>query len=646
MAVQSALQPLPDDDEVIADAVADAELLALLATCAHLTGDVSLLEPDLCPDPMRLREPQVGYTEAQQARARQLIVGALRRFRDELHQQPARPSAEELRAIVDFCAGQPVSERYLPLLREELAVDGDLRAPQWRAADLAPARTMRVLVIGAGMSGIAATHRLLQAGVEVTVLEKNDDVGGTWLENRYPGCRVDIQNHMYSYSFAQKHDWPFYFSPRPVLHEYFRQCAEEFGVLPHVRFGTEVQRAEWDDAAQVWHVWSRGPDGIEQRDEAEVLVSAVGQLNRPNLPDIAGRDTFAGPSFHSAQWRHDVDLTGRRVAVIGTGASACQFIPVVAEQAAQLHVFQRTPPWLIPAERYHQPVATGFQWLLGHVPFYAQWYRFWMFWRGAEGMLPAATVDPDYPPTERAVSAANEMFRELLLLWQHALTEGDPQLREQLTPAYPPLSKRFVVDDGSFVRALRRPDVALHTDRIECIEPGGVRTADGVLHEVDVIIYGTGFQASDFLTPMQVIGRDGVDLHQRWGGDARAYLGMVVPDFPNFFCLYGPNTNIVVNGSIIYFSECEVHYLCQAVRYLLEHDVSSLDPRPDVHDAYNERIDAANRLRTWGFSNVSAWYKNRFGRSAQNWPFTVLEFWEQTRDVEPDDYRVTARADR
>jgi 4-hydroxyacetophenone monooxygenase len=636
------LSPLPADDDQIRRALADAELMALLAACAHITGDLGVLDPDLRPDAVRLREPQVGYTPDQQARARQIILDALVRFRDGQGGVPARLSDEQLHTIMNFCAGVDVSDRYVPLCAEELAVDGDLRAPQWSKADLDPGRELHVLVIGAGMSGIAAAHRLQQAGVPVTVFEKNADVGGTWLENSYPGCRVDVQNHMYSYSFAQKIDWPFYHSPRPVLHEYFRDCAERFDVLPLVRFGTEVTRCVWDEATQSWTVTAKGPDGVAFDTVAQVVVSAVGQLNRPKMPDIAGIDDFAGPSFHSARWDHDVDLVGKRVAIVGTGASACQFIPIVAEQAAHLDVFQRTAPWMIPSDRYHQPVAEGFQWLLGRVPFYAQWYRFFMFWRGAEGMLPAATVDPSYPPTERAVSAANEQFRELLLVWLHALTEGDEELRAKITPNYPPLSKRFVVDDGTWVRALRRPDVDLHTGRIERIEANGVRTADGELHEADVIVYGTGFQASRFLTPMAVTGRDGVDLHEQWAGDARAYLGVVVPNFPNFFVLYGPNTNIVVNGSIIYFSECEVHYLTRAVHLMLSQHIASLDPRRDVHDAYNERIDEANQLRTWGFSNVSAWYKNEYGRTAQNWPYTVLEYWEQTREVDPDDYHVVS----
>jgi 4-hydroxyacetophenone monooxygenase len=639
MASGDSILPLPPaDDAAIEAALADAELVALLATVAHLTGDLGYLEPALRPDPLLAREPQAGLTAEQQARARALILDGLKRFRDEQSQVPARPSLDELHAIMNFCAGEDVSDRYLPLLREELAIDGDLRAPQWSKAAIAPDRDVHVVIAGSGMSGIAAGHRLQQAGVRYTIFEKNADVGGTWLENTYPGCRVDIQNHMYSYSFAQRHDWPYYFSPRRVLQEYFRDCAECFGVIEHIEFETEVESATWDDDAQLWHVEVRDRMGARRTVDAHVFVSAVGQLNRPKLPDIAGRDSFTGIAFHSATWRHDVDLAGKKVAVIGTGASACQFIPIVGEQAAELRVFQRTAPWLIPAERYRQPVARGFQWALAHVPFYAEWHRFWMFWRMADGMLPAAIVDPGYPPTERAVSLMNDMMRELLQQWVDTLTDGDDELRRQLTPDYPPLAKRFVVDDGSYASTLRRSNVTLVTTPITAIEPTGVRTDDGELFEPDVIIYGTGFQASRFLTPMRVVGHGGVDLHEQWAGDARAYLGVVVPNFPNFFCLYGPNTNIVVNGSIIYFSECEVHYLVECVRLLLTDQLGSLAPRQDVHDAYNERIDEANRMRTWGWSGVNSWYKNEFGRTAQNWPFSVLEFWEQTREPRRDDF--------
>ena len=555
--------PLPADDAEILAALPQAEMAALLATVAHVSGDLNVLRPELRPEAAKLREPNCGYTAEQMDLAIQVCLDGLRRLRDDLGGVPARPSPADVRAIMEFAAGTELSDRYIPLLSEELALDGDaLRTPYWTKDDLAPERRFTVAIIGAGMSGIAAAHRLDQAGVDFVVFEKNADVGGTWLENDYPGCRVDIQNHMYSYSFAQRTDWPRYFSPRAVLKDYFRDCAERFGLLDRIQLDTEVTSCVWDETGQMWTVSIDGPDGPAEI-RADVVVSAVGQLNRPKLPDIAGFADFGGPAFHTARWDHGVDLAGKRVAIIGTGASACQVIPAIAPTVDHLTVFQRTAPWQLPAPNYSVDVAPGLNWLFTHVPFYAQWYRCFLFWRGAEMMMPLAIVDPDYPPTEVAVSAANDEMRQLLTLWLRAMTDGDPELFAKVLPDYPPFSKRFTVDDGALLTAYRQPHVDLVTTRIERIEAGGVRTGDGMLHEADVLIYGTGFAAADFLMPMKVVGRDGVDLHDHWSGDARAHLGMAIPGFPNLFCLYGPNTNIVVNGSIIYYSECEVHYLVE-----------------------------------------------------------------------------------
>ena len=631
------------DDEIV-EALRDAELPSLLAAIAHITGDLTVLRPELRPELARLREPQAGYTPDQISYAREVCRVNLVRFRDQLGGVAARPSDTEIRQIMAFASGTDVGDRYVPLLNEELAIDGDhLRAPQWTKAGVAEDRPFRVAIIGAGMSGIAAAHRLDQAGVEFMVFEKNANVGGTWLENSYPGCRVDVQNHMYSYSFAQRTDWPRYYSPRKVLAEYFRECAERFGLLDRIEFTSEVSSVVWDETTSLWTLTVTGPNGTRTV-EANAVISAVGQLNRPKMPDIAGMGDFAGPSFHTARWDHSVDLTGKRVAIIGTGASACQVIPAIAGDVAALHIYQRTAPWLLPAPNYSLDVAPGLQKLFANVPFYAQWYRCWLFWRGAELMMPYAIVDPAFPPTERSVSKLNDEIREQLTMWISQLTDGDPELFAKTLPDYPPFSKRFIVDDGAYINALRQPHVTLDTAHIEQVEANGIRSTDGSLFEADVIVYGTGFQASDFLMPMDVVGRDGVRLHDRWKGDARAYLGTMVPGFPNLFCLYGPNTNIVVNGSIIYYSECEVHYVVECLRLLLTGGLTSLDCRTDVHDAYNERIDEANRLRTWGFSKVRSWYKNSTGRTAQNWPFSVLEFYEQTRTPNPADFVLTALA--
>jgi 4-hydroxyacetophenone monooxygenase len=366
-------------------------------------------------------------------------------------------------------------------------------------------------------------------------------------------------------------------------------------------------------------------------------VSATGQLNRPLLPDIPGIDRFAGPWFHSSRWDHSLDLTGKRVGVIGTGASAVQFIPIVAEEAEHLTVFQRTPPWLLPVPNYQDDLPEGLRWILRHLPQYARWDRLWIFVRTQDGLLPMAAVDPDWEPNHRSVGPLNDMLREMLTLYYEAVFP-DPVMLEQVLPRYPPIAKRVVLDNGVYPAALQRADVTLDTSSIAAITDLGVRTEDGVEHPFDVLIYGTGFQASKFLTPMRVRGAGGVDLHERWAGDARAYLGMVVPEFPNLFLMYGPNTNIVINGSIIYFSECEAHYIVESIRMLLEQGATSMSVRDDVHDAYNERIDAGNRQRAWGVSDVNSWYKNEFGRVAQNWPFNLFEYWRQTQVPDPEDY--------
>ncbi len=624
-------------DAEIRAAVEAADVISLLLTAAHLTGDLTVLREDLRPDSLLLMQPDAGFTPDQLAAARTIAFDALVAHREAGAPTAPEPTPDALHAMIEFLVGKATAEWY-PVLREELGLAGaDHRAPQWSKAEVAPDAPWRVAVIGAGMSGLLAAHRLRQAGIDVTILEKDDEVGGTWYENTYPGCRVDVPNHFYSYSFLQSREWPQFFSTQPALLDYFRHCADELELRPLIRFQTEVLECRFDDTDEVWNVQTRGPDGQEQTETFQMVVSAVGQLNRPKFPDIPGQDDFTGPSFHSARWDHDVELSGKRVAVIGTGASSAQFIPHLADEVDELLVFQRTPPWLAPTPNYHDDLPEDLRWLMGYAPDYARWDRLLQFWRMHEGLLPAAVVDPEWPDPDRSMSMLNEMVRQLLTA--HLEAEfTDPELRAKMIPPYPPLAKRIVRDNGSWPRALQQPHVSVITDRIEAVTPTGLRTTDGREHEVDVIIYGTGFTASEFLTPMRVVGRDGVDLHERWAGDARAYLGLTVPEFPNLFLLYGPNTNIVINGSIIYFSECEVHYLTEAVRMLFEGGHRSMDCRPDVHDAYNERIDAANRSMVWGAAEVNSWYRNAKGRVAQNWPFSLLEYWEQTRQPDPSDY--------
>jgi 4-hydroxyacetophenone monooxygenase len=634
-------------DEQLRAVLADAELPPLLPALAYLTGDLSLLRDDLRIDPLLVGMPQCGLTDEQQAAIRELAFDALVAYRDGGCVPAPAPGDEDLLQILTFAVGGGEMRDYLPLLQEELAYRGeDRRAPDWHKAALAPDVPFEVLVIGAGMSGLLAAHRLGQAGVPYLVVDKNTEVGGTWWENAYPGCRVDNPNHNYSYSFAQRHDWPYHYSTQPVLHDYFRSFAEAFGLLEHCRLGVEVRSAVWSEPEQRWAVTVRNADGSTEVLHAHAVISAVGQLNRPLLPEIEGRDSFAGPAFHSARWRHDVPLAGRRVAVVGTGASALQFVPEIAPEVGELLVFQRTPPWLAPTPDYHDPVPDGLRWLFEHVPTYSEMNRFAIFWRMGDGVLDTIRADDAWQGDGGSVSELNEMTRQLLTEYLQAVYAERPDLLAAAIPDYPPGAKRGLRDNGIWPATLQRENVRLVTDRIVRIIPDGVVTVDDegteTLHEVEVTIYGTGFQASKFLTPMQVVGRDGVDLHERWGGDARAYLGVTVPEFPNLFLLYGPNTNIVINGSIVYFSECGVRYVLGLLGEMFRAGARSLAVRPEVHDAFNEALDAENARMAWGRSTVNTWYRNEHGRSAQNWPFTLLEYWQRTKDPVLAEYELSS----
>lgn len=629
-------------DEEIREALGQAHIPTLMCSLVHLTGDSSLLRGDIQPVSEFFGDPQGGISEAQQSEVRELAFTALQQYRDLGGKLPQQPDTSEISEMVDFLTGQKLPPDYGEFLTAELALSGGdaYCAPGLIALPAASKAGFNVLVIGAGMSGLLAAIRLQEAGVAFTIVEKHPDVGGTWLQNVYPGCRVDSANHMYSYTFKPK-DWPQHFSQQAVLREYFAETAEEYDLRKNIRFNTEVTEMNWVEATGCWQIDMIDSEGNTDSLTANVVISAVGQLNRPKWPEFPGQDSFSGPSFHSTQWNYDHDLKGKRVAVIGTGASAFQFVPRIAPDAEQVSVFQRTAPWLAPVPEYMQDIAEGKHWLLNNVPFYHQWYRFAVFWRSAEGMLQATEKDEAWNGDEQvAISAASDMLREMFLDYMRGIVGDDPELMAKCTPDYPVGGKRILLDDGTWLRTLKRENVNVYTDSIVEINETGLVTDTGEQHDVDVIIYGTGFHAGRFLWPMKVVGRDGLVLEEHWDGDPRAYLGITIPGFPNLFCCYGPNTNIVVNGSIIFFSECEVRYIMGCLEILIKNGAKYLDCRSDVHDDFNKLVDEANSRMAWGISKANTWYRNKAGRVTQNWPFTLLEYWRRTRTPDPADYEI------
>ena len=542
--------------------------------------------------------------------------------------------------IMEFCAGEAVPPEYVPMVEDEANFDGvDRRRFEWtRRPPDAVLERFHVGIIGAGLGGLCAAIRLEQAGIPYTVFEKNADVGGTWFENTYPDLRVDVPNHFYSYSFFPNPDWSDYFARRGELADYITRGAKEYGVLPHVRFRTEVHEATFDEARSIWSLTLRGPDGAEERVEVTALISAVGMLNRPSIPEIDGLDSFAGPCFHSARWDHEVELHGRRVAVIGTGASAMQFVPAIAPDTERLLIFQRSRHWVTPNPNYHRAVTDAEKWLFGHVPYYASWYRFLMFWNSADRIYPAFRVDPTWPDRDVSVSRANDKLRRLMTQHLEQELAERPDLVPEVLPQYPALGKRMLQDNGWF-RTLMRDDVELVNDRVARVEPDAVVTASGAVHEVDVIVLATGFQPNKYLWPMTITGR-GVVLDEVWGEDPRAYLGISMPGFPNLFCVYGPNTNPVV-GSVVAVLECQVNYIVKAIGAMIEGGYTSMECRRDVHDAYNERVDAEHEHLVWRHPRVHSYYNNRAGRVTTNMPWKLVDYWRMTREPSFDDFVTT-----
>lgn len=462
-----------------------------------------------------------------------------------------------------------------------------------------------VLIVGAGFGGIAAAVELRRAGfTDVTVLERGATLGGVWRDNTYPGAGCDIPSPYYSFSFEPNRSWPLRFSLGPEIMAYLSRTARKYGVAP--RYGVTVTGAEFSGGQ--WHVsTSAGPF------VADVLVPAVGQLSEPHLPTLPG--SFAGPAFHSARWDHSVPLAGQRVAVIGTGASAAQFVPHVVREAASVTVFQRSAPYVLP-----KPDTEYRSWQ--HRLFPVERAFFW-------GLCEVATLGIQ---GNRAIASSVSALASRHLRRQVA----DPALRAALTPDYPIGCKRVLFADD-YYPALTRPHVSLSTVDIDTLTPSGVITADGVLHEADVLVYGTGFRATDFLSTLPVHGPAGA-LSDAWSEGASAYLGMAVPGFPNMFLMYGPNTNLG-SGSIVYMLERQARYIRQAVE-LLGSGVSTLDVRPEVARRYDDEVQ--RRLVGTAWTSCRNWYRTDSGRVTNNWPGLVSEYNRRTRTLSRADYQVTA----
>jgi len=477
----------------------------------------------------------------------------------------------------------------------------------------------RVIIIGAGFGGIGMAVALRQAGIEdFLVVDRGNDLGGTWRDNVYPGAACDVPSNLYSFSFRPGR-WSGRFPPQQEILAYLRRLVEERGLGRHFRFGSGVTGAEFDDRRAAWNLTLDDGSTLQ----ATAVVSAVGQLNRPALPDIAGREDFAGRSWHSARWDHGVDLAGRQVAVVGTGASAIQFVPEVAKTAAHVAVYQRSAPYVLP--KTDTVYGHAKHAIFGAFPLVRKADRLRIFLYG-EMLTSGFVISP-------------KLLATPMRMWRHQLRTHvtDQKLREKCVPDYVMGCKR-VLFSNDWYPTLARPNVEVVTDPIERIVPEGVVAADGTTRHADVIIYGTGFKTLDFLAPMSVTGLDGRSLHETWRDGARAYLGISVPGFPNFFMLYGPNTNLGGN-SIIYMLEGQIGYVLGALRALEDEGLDWLDVRLDVQRAFNDWVHEASRTSVWE-SGCHSWYTTASGRNITNWPVQTFVYRHRVRRFDLAQYRV------
>ena len=627
-----------DDEQLVEQAVNVANIPTLLMVLVQLTGEMHWMEEPYRP----IRQQGMGdndsggLSERAQTEVREAALEAILGWRAGRPVAIPEPSPELLVDMLSCAMGETVPPEYGRFTSAQLGhrpVDDDkIDVPEG----------FSVVVIGAGVSGICAAVNLQAAGVPFTVIEKNPTVGGVWLENRYPGAGVDTPNHLYSYSFAQ-HDWTKFFALRDELWDYLESVTEQFDLRRHIRFDTTVAETVYDEARQGWTVTVTGPDGAIETIEATIVISGTGIFNPAVFPDIDGLDSFAGPSFHTSQWPDDVDLTGKKVAIIGNGASCMQTAPEIQDQVGSLTIFQRSNHWAAPFEQFRREVPEALRFLLREVPIYQAWYRVRLGWTFNDRLHQALQRDPEWEHPERSLNAQNDAHRAYFTRYVEEELGDRIDLLDKVLPTYPPFGKRMLMDNGWY-RMLRNPNVELVDNPVATIEADRIVTEDGTVHEADVLIIATGFDVLRFITTFNAIGRSGRSLRETWEDDnAKAYLGTVVPDFPNLFTLYGPNLQPGHGGSLIFVVEMQVRYVMDLIRKMATNDLGAVEIRSEVHEDYNAKVDAAHEDMVWTHPGMSSYYRNDKGRIVVNSPYRNVDFFEMTSEADLDEFVTEPR---
>ena len=623
---------------LLKDGIANANIPALLMVLYQMTGEATWLQEPFAPG----RSPGLDDNDSGQ-------------LPDEVQTQ-IRTAAEE--AIEAWLAGKPLAiERPTNLrLAEMLSVAmtehvpeeyGDIVAAGMGydlepTADTAIAADKTAIVIGGGVSGICAGIELGKLGIDYTLFEKNEDFGGTWFENRYPGCGVDTPSLTYTFS-CRPNDWSMYFPLRDEIEGYLLDTAREFGLYDKARFRTHVEEARWNTATDQWDVTITTPDGKRETHSADYLFSAVGILNIPKFPQIDGLDEFAGEVYHTSRWPAEADLSGKRVAVIGNGASGMQVAPAIADEVSRMTIFARSKQWAAPFPQFRKKVPEGVRYLMQVVPLYRAWLEQRLSWTFNDRVHGTLFRDPEWEHPERAVNEINDAHRRVFTRYVEEQLQDRPELIERVLPEYPPFAKRMLLDNGWF-RTIKKPHVDLIPEHLAKVQGNTLFTSSGETVEADVIILATGFQTTNVLGSYDIVGREGQLLRDHWGEDnASAYLGTLVPGFPNFFILLGPNVGSGHGGSMIRNIENQMHFAGQVVQCAEAQEASTVEVKETAYTDYSRRIDDAHDRLVWTHPGTENWYRNSQGRVVAITPWRNDAFWRMTRSPDEADLQFDHR---
>lgn len=618
---------LIEDSADLERALREANIPTLLATYVYLSHDEAMLDrfapfikPAFSVEPTNIPD---ALSDELRARLRALLTAGTGR-------RNAAPSERLVQRIMSVSVGEPVDDEFIDLVLDQCGFRPWIDRAQ-QIDRTAPPAGFKVLVIGAGLTGMAAAIKLREAGYDYIVVEKNENVGGTWFENRYPGVGVDTPSHFYSYSWEIWPDWQHYHPQGADMQRYMLEVADKYGIRDHIRFNSKVETLVYDEDAGIWTVTVRGADGREETIVANAVINGHGPVNRFKWPDIPGLQEFAGPVVHTAAWPADLDVEGKRVAIIGTGASSAQLAGAIGPKVKELTVYQRTKHWVIFNPEIAHQVNDGMKWALANIPTFKEWFRFRVYWAAADGLFSNVLMDPDWAGNDLAVSESNEMIRQYALMYLNSKFADRPDLVEKLTPDFPIFSKRIILDNGWF-DALLRDNVHLEDKGIARILPNGIEAKDGSFYECDVIICATGFNVAKMTGDLTIKGIGGRDLGEEWGEeDPRSYMGMCVPGYPNYFHTVGPNSapNHAAGQNLI--SECQVNWIIEALDRVVAADAKAFEVRQDAYEAWNRKVEARMPEMIWSHPKANSYYNNSKGRIFLSWPWRLVDFFNETR---------------